>query len=508
MFLIVFNKREDPGNWLTNVLPSIHPIFGAGVRLPILIYNNYGSSKSFQELYCASKEKNSNIRIRHMHENTGPSIWQMLKTPYNNMDGYTLSIPTFNFPPDVIIQNNRMLGVQGKFLDAFCAHFKINYNLLVFNASSPKYMINLYAHFQKYEVDFSLNDVGMASNNTIIVNVVRNEFNGQCLLLPKHKQLSVFNDILSPFDKWVWFSLLITTFLMIPLWKKISRITRSRFTWNFIVFNIFRYLLNVGPTGEYRMSYIEKIVLYFYLLLTFLLTTTYQSTLISRMLQPKAAHFFKTFKEFNESNIKLYYMPTEAKDTWNIDPKKIVSEYSISTGLINLYRMAINDTSLAYMVSCEFGEQFVKSAGNQMNDKEIFKVLDEKLAITINTIMIKSSSPFANHLKPFLDRVFESGLQLFWKVQSELESKQLGYNNFFPAKVNDEMKILKFKDMSLAFYILLIGLAASLVTIIAEILINFVEVKFKIYRENVQKAQRTIVKTDEVLEVEDLEAAF
>ena len=389
------------------------------------------------------------------------------------LKGSVLRLLAFDDTPEVIIQDGRMLGFQGKFLDLICEHFKMDYELIVMEQNNVSWEFADEV-FEEDSIDFSLNEFGTVMNSKYIDNIYTNELDGICLLVPTDKPTSIFNDLLTPFDKWVWILLLFSTFLMIPIWRWVSRLSGSRFTWNFITFNIFRYFLNTGPTGEHRMSYIEKIIVYMYLILTFLLMTAYQSLLIAIMLQPKHPHYLKTFSEFSDSEIKIYSVPIEIKDMLNLTSTKYVKTEYITEFFTNLISISSHDQSLAQIVYCSFADRFTKSQENFVNGQQIYYKLDEKISVFLKSYMIDIFKPFSTMLKPFIDRVFEAGLKSAW----ELEVSQYNKVNDSLNEINSSRKdMLSFSDLSLPFFLLMSGLGVSFMVFIFEILQNWITLK-------------------------------
>ena len=248
---------------MTKILKSMQPMFGFGDRLPIIIYDKVENDNHF-EVFWRKNKKMAQVKTKRIKD-----VLKLLKTPLHNMIGYTLKIPAFNFSQDVIIdENNKMFGVQGKLLDAFCEHFEIKYQLLV-SGKSSHFLTRIHQQFLEGTVDFSMNYVGAAHVlHRTIKNVITNEFVGMCMVVPRNERRLLFSNFFSCFDIWIWILLLNLTIIMIPLWKFLSRQTGSRFTWNFIVLNIFRYFIRSGATGENRMGFREKIIIYLYMILT------------------------------------------------------------------------------------------------------------------------------------------------------------------------------------------------------------------------------------------------
>ena len=196
--------------------------------------------------------------------------------------------------------------------------------------------------------------------------------------------------------------------------------------------------------------------------------TVYESLLISKMLHVNDVHFVKTFEQFNDSDIKLNYMPIELKDVLLIDPKRILSEHSIMNGIAEFHKIPKNDTNIAYLLLCDIAQEFVKSADNFMNDEPIFNVLEDKIGNGLDSYMMNAHSPFAETLEPFVARVFETGLMKAWKVQVQMSDQIKSDENEFKPKVHEEKKMLTFEDMALPFYLLIVGLTSSLITFIFE----------------------------------------
>lgn len=386
------------------------------------------------------------------------------------LSGFELRLLQYNIPPKTVLRNGRMYGTEGKFLDAFCDYHKVNYSII--DLTSKPTVREIFNGFLNRKIDMSLSSEFEIQSSQFIFKIeYLNEIDGVCIIVPRSKPVSQFSSLLRPFDKWTWGILLITTLLMIPIWKVFSNYFGSRFTYNFIILNIFRYLLNAGPTGERRMNYREKSVVYFYLLLTFILMTTYQSLLISYMLTPKYADFFRTFEEFNNSDMKIYIFPKDLNIHFNVPATKIINMTSLKDDIISPFILPrIINKSLAYLNLCNYADLFLKSDRNFENNKPLFSRIDEKLTTFRLSNMYNVNSPFLDKIKPFADRVFESGLKQIWKF--EVDRDDVG--EFFAFTVNEKI-YLDFEDFKVPFSVLLYGLSSSLIVFLAELLRKWID---------------------------------
>ena len=207
--------------------------------------------------------------------------------------------------------------------------------------------------------------------------------------------------------------------------------------------------------------------------------TSYQSLLISYMLSPKYADFIKTFQEFKNSDMKVYEFPDDLGTHLNINLSfdKIVQQTELENDMISPFLMPqFVDTSLAYIISCNHADIFLKSDRNFENNLPLFSVLDEALVVYRHTNIYNVNSPFLNKLKPFADRILESGIKKVLKY--EVERDDVGGYFALTMKSEVEKKIyLDFEDLKVPFNILIWGLSISFVVFVLELARNFIETR-------------------------------
>ena len=384
------------------------------------------------------------------------------RTKMGEIFGRNIKLVQFDAPPFSYVKNKELIGVEGKLLDVFCERQNLTYEIV--NENTEKYSPNeLIGRFQTLNADLSLTTKFQLNTKIWFVDFNHLYINdGLCMLVPRNIPVSSFENFDYPFDYKISICLLVTSCLIIITWKGISMAVHSGFSIHFIIFSVFRYLMGNSATGENRMTFKEKIVVYGYVIVAMVLMALYESFVISFMMTDPTYKSVQSFHELNESNTKIFQYFEGIED--------VIFKDELILNKVNLLNDHIVfipkdfDHNLAYVTTCQYADAFIRSSRNFNKDnKRLFDKLDEKITFYDQSYPISNLFPLKKEFEHFVSVLRESGLRDFW-VRSEVENLKV--------IEEDEKSVLNFDDMKIPFIILGTGLTLSFLVFLIELTVN------------------------------------
>ena len=366
----------------------------------------------------------------------------------------TILVTQFHRPPLSLAANGKSLGVEGKTLDVFCRKFDMVYRLL--NTDDDDFNLEDFIKFV-YRSDLTMNSEFSIEDNVGVEMIHLNEWDGLCFLVPINIPHQVTS---SPLEPALIFMFLLSIVLTVFAWKLISR---SRFSFVFIVLTVFRIIIGQGVTREHLMNRKERLVVYSFLIGGTFIVSLYQSYVMSWLMRKPEMRSVKSFEELNSSNTKIFSYLEEAKVKFRSDLIVRVLPAIDKKSIFTLPDEFYND--MAYLVSCNYAESFVKSRRNinTKSNKRIFEKLPDRVSIVSMNYVVSRNFPLKEEMKVLVEALFESGIRGKWR------------KDFAEEKFNQTMNIegseespLNMTDMRIPFIALSIGYIVSFAVFVIE----------------------------------------
>ena len=374
-----------------------------------------------------------------------------------------INLVQYGAPPFSFVENKKLIGVEGKLLDLFCERYNLTYSIV--NKNTEQYVYqdiinNIYA----LHADLSLTTgVQMLSKTKFVDFIDLYNNDGLCMLVPRNIPVSSYENFDNPFDYKISICLLISSCLIVITWKTISMAVHSGFSMNFIIFSVFRYLMGNSATGENRMTYKEKFVVYGYVFVAMILLALYESFVISFMMSDPSYKSVQSFQELNESNTKIYQYYDEIHTVIFRD-ELIMNRVNLTNDKQIVSLPKDFDHNLAYVTTCQYADSFIRSSGNINGDQRLFDIMDEKITFYAQSYPVSNIFPLKKELQFIVSVLRESGLRDYW-FRSEVHENNRDMKE-------DEKSVLSLNDMQLPFIILGTGLALSFLVYLFELLVD------------------------------------
>ncbi|CAO1314265.1 unnamed protein product [Diamesa serratosioi] len=363
-----------------------------------------------------------------------------------------IKLQQFDQPPFSKVENGKLLGTEGRLLDALCERYNTSY-IIVNNDSTILKLKDFGEFMYNISMDLNLNYVLRIDENKYFDNIILNKVLDRCLLVPRNIPLSTFDSFSCPFDDRISICLFCATCLVIVSWKAISFAVKTDFSIDFIAFSVFRYLMGNSATLENRMSYKEKFIVYGYVWASLVLLTLYESYVISFMMADQSYRSVTSLEELNSSNTKIYEY---FMDGIQFKDNLIVHKMFAKVDNVILKMPDKFDVNMAYLVTSMYADAFIDSSKNYNNDgHRLFDKLQENVMSYVPTYVVKKSFPLRNELKHLMNVLRESGIEKHW-IDEMFNKKQNNTDSVLAKNVVEAVEkiVLTFKDMKVPFVIL------------------------------------------------------
>lgn len=386
---------------------------------------------------------------------------------YSNFDAYLFNVTDYNFRNTFLIPkklrvlfydtppysyrglDDKVKGVDGNVIDEFCKRHILSY-WITNKQSDPLNVqyandIILYRRFHSLSAHFvqiTLNDLGAS----------------QCFLFPRN--IPVYNHLFSnPFQKLVSIVFVGTSVFVGIIWKVFKLLKKqdlSLFKLSVSILKIIHgHSIDDGEVSQNRLLLVP------FILMCFILTDIFKSFLISTSIIEPPMRSFQSLFELNSSDTKIYEYYEEIKV---FSTKKVIHKVPVVLGSTALSKLPDNvDTNLAYVVRCRFGQEFVSSRQNFVNDKQLFNLYDGYSDKQYSSYLVHENFPLKSEIQKIVSSLQESGILDFWTETLIRES--------FPKHFqNDKENSLSLRALFLPLLILGCGLGVSIVVFLMELI--------------------------------------
>lgn len=208
-----------------------------------------------------------------------------------------------------------------------------------------------------------------------------------------------------------------------------------------------------------------------FILMTFIMGSSYQSLIISSMTWSREGIRLKTFEDFYESKFQF----TADKDFVSVLNNS--GDFSL---FLKRLRMATPDSSykalaelgVASVESCLMASTLINSESRLKSEAMIFYfyILPDVKMKYFEKLSIANHSPFYERFQRYHDRIFESGIRQFLRYQ--LRFVKLSKNYHEETFMEKEGYLLNIDDISGSFYILLFGNLAAALSFLLEVAVE------------------------------------
>lgn len=417
---------------------------------PNVLYINIVDGKVIKWKVTTDNHQNQVLKQLLLDDFNFPK-WQM-----GELHRPTASAAQFDEPPySYLDQSGRLSGVDGKFLDEFCGKQKIKCKINNVKATPNVTVKELTLAIMSS--DISLYKSFLSELPTQIDNIWLYEMEGLCLLVPRNIPVDPHTNV--PFDYIVMTSLLLTIVTIAFVWKILNR----RLTFVTIGFRIFEIL--IGRSMNYELMNLKEHLLTIpFIFMQIIMIGVYQSWIISIMIAKSSMRSISTLYELNESNTKIfqYFRESDVK----INPKNLIKLLSLKNSTLTQTIPDNFDKNLAYLVSCQFAEYFVKSPANHQNQLKIFDKFPHQISISQLAYAVRENFPLHREFEFMVEALRESGIRKHWM---KIANEELMKDKF---EGSDEKDMVDLEAMAITFQILVFGALVGLIVLGIEIVMG------------------------------------
>jgi hypothetical protein len=293
---------------------------------------------------------------------------------------------------------------------------------------------------------------------------------GFCIVVPKARQIPQYLCLFLPFSSVLWIACGASVLFTATLWYLTEMRLMGSSSYTNALINTCAVFLAV-PLRSHTFQKQGKIFFFTWMYVSMVLTTMYQSFLITSLAVPQFYKDINTLQEFDESGLKLVMFPgmkdSALLDTLNplrfrLSKKTIVTTQQFSACLSNLIRYrdrgcAFNKLSAEWAVKLK---EYYDGGVPQLH------VVGECLSWYVEAYEVSKESPFLPYFNIFISRVIESGLLQKWRADVHSTVTQ---EERYKLPAPNQKVILQLSHFQAAFFSLVIGLFISMLVFLWEI---------------------------------------
>jgi hypothetical protein len=241
------------------------------------------------------------------------------------------------------------------------------------------------------------------------------------------------------------------------------RFASSTSSW-FIPFFFWSFALGQGIDFRTKKKGLV-ILLQILVFMLLILGNAYQGVITSFMIEPDHTDLLKSFDELLQSKHTIFVGPQRDKILQDYPAYRVASAKGKifvpgeNFQKVNLTEMFENNT--AQLVNCELAYHSIENGFDSM-----FYVINEELFPSYVYFPVVALNIYLKRWQLIMDWCFEAGLHEAWKKFEKNETSLM--------EVKENLsQVLKFGDIFVIFYALLLGLALGFVSLLCEIIVNF-----------------------------------
>lgn len=383
-----------------------------------------------------------------------------------NLNGYAYKSIFYVRPPRLFSRNGKIYGPEVFFMETFAK--KQGATLELIQVSDEANGIAIVDALLD-EADVCLNTDAFLSKSIKSVNTF--DTDGFCALVPHPKIKSHFDFIYKPFDLSIWILVLLSMLGGTAVWHFLNK--TSLIQSNSAGYFLFGFLSGfVGQTISFRRHRrMQKIVLQLTILLTFMLSTLYESQVISMMSDSSYGKRITTIDELVDGDYSFHVsrrfsLELNGSEHYQKMSSRIVKP--LETLTFNYKQTAADNVVL--VDTCSLFEDILEHPENYFfgqHDKPsmFYYKLDQSFSSFSLKFPIAEFSQIQQRLEEWSLRVFESGIK-----QASTTLNPLGRTPFSSIpKIEEDQILMNLGNIAPAFYMLAFGLILAAIVFLLEI---------------------------------------
>lgn len=315
-------------------------------------------------------------------------------------------------------------------------------------------------------VDVCLNCAAYRNNvntNFFIQGVPTYEVDRFCAFIPYPDTRSHLDFLLKPFDSWTWVCFLVSMISCCFVWQLLNTTSKAeRNSWAFFLFGFIScFLGQLVPFRKVRSM--QTFILQLMILLTFVLNCLYDSLIISSITNFYYGTKITTIDEMLRGNYSyLANRVFEFRSNESDHYKRMEANIKFTTYFSFDFKN-LSSSNVVLIEKCSF---FAPDTESSENLQEFYYILEEKFQTFYAELFTAYPSFFVQRLREISLKVFESSIKTAWIETKPYVSRKLMKEREY---YENEEYFLKLPDLTLVFYLLLIGLFLSSVIFLAEL---------------------------------------
>lgn len=406
------------------------------------------------------------LTIEDLTENTNyPDI---LKSWKKNLYGHQLKILYYNDPPMSYLKDNKIIGKDGYILDIICN--KLNATCLITNKNNSKYKRK--SEWIKYDIQFNLQSLYRPKYESDNIKMLYpSELDNICVLIAEDIKPYKFDIFSSKLIKCIY---LVSVAFAIVVWYLFLKLRRIPITILDMILNCLR-IVSVQPIAGKLKFGLEKFIVVLLSLATMIVYECYLKHFTSQLIIPSYTSNINTVSELNSSNFKIYVTLNTfdlLNNTYFTDQyflKKFTSSNYLPENRLHSGRKSDIEGFAMYK---SVAKLFLKN--KIQKNKNSFYLMKECLVYSPSSYSVENNMAFTNEMDNIIMLLREAGLQHFWNI---LYERNVFEDNFVDTSIfgnvrhfDDYNRTMLYKDLSVAFSLLILLHFFSFVVFIVELL--------------------------------------
>jgi energy-coupling factor transporter transmembrane protein EcfT len=283
---------------------------------------------------------------------------------------------------------------------------------------------------------------------------------GYCAIIRYPNHESFLNHMFQPFDDYFWIFFILSLICACIVWK-LHRRYRDGNSVGYFVFGIYAaFFLQAIPFRRNRPM--QTFLLNVFVFMLFIIGNAYQGMMISILMDHNNDKYIQSVDDLvNRDDLKIYAdigLATAMNESYPELYAKlnIVYEWIESDAYFHQFRDLIvkNDHSQVLIVLCDFVDKLLDVKMCFGTARDYHYVMTDQILSFYNYMVAAKRSPFADRINEYSLRIFEGGIQQYWKVIN-------GYRTYNPhLKKFDGIDFVNFATE----YALVLGIGFGLAT--------------------------------------------
>lgn len=379
-----------------------------------------------------------------------PDVDILFPDRLRNMKGFNYKILAAGQIPRLLFDGNQWKGPDKQFIEVVTKLQNASYSIQTLNAVAKGSVDQFHQLMNLNLVDIYLGTQHVSGSEELgqIYKWI-NTFDsvGYCALIPAPSRLSYLKYLLTPFDAYIWISILTSVAIFAAVWRIFKRRSTSRDfdSAGHLVFGMIAlFFLQAIPFRRNRP--ILKLVTQLFAFAMMILGTAYQSLLISLI---SGSHFGSKISTIDEmiARHKNYMVDTVfeglIKDSKSFPTMNMKNFYYDELRNNSGIEASAMDGTV-FVLKCDAAGYFM-SLSTSVNLRTFYYILPEKFYSTYENFLTSRFSPFNERLNEISLEIFETGIRQHWVTMSSNRLQDIAYQEL------DNM--LKLSDLLGVFYI-------------------------------------------------------